>query len=162
MKCQSCGVSSIDGESECQSCGTSFLEVGSYAQTKGMEKKILEGLVSDLNPQAAWSVSASQNVQDAVDLMRAKKGGCVLVLKERELQGIFSERELLFLKQPIAGDTPIVQVMRAESVCLRPSDLVADAFHQMAISGHRHLPVKLGAGEYGVVSSRDLLRYLCR
>ena len=162
MKCLSCGAATLDGESECPSCGTSFLDVGTHAQTKGMEKKILEGLVSDLGPKTAWSVSVSQTVQDAVDLMRAKKGGCVLILEKGELKGVFSERELLFAKQPIVTNTPIVQVMRGEAMCLRPSDSVADAFHQMAISGHRHLPGKLNTGEYGVVSSRDLLRYLCR
>ncbi len=161
-KCPSCGLPNIAGESECQSCGTSLSGVESHALKKGIEKKIIDGQVSDLKPQPAWSVSSSQTIKDAVDLMRVKKGGCVLVLDKGNLKGVFSEREFLFMKQPVALNTPISAAMRSNPVCLNPTDLVADAFHQMAVSSHRHLPVKLGAGEYGVISARDLLRYLCR
>jgi signal-transduction protein with cAMP-binding, CBS, and nucleotidyltransferase domain len=161
MKCPSCGALNIAGEVECQSCHTSLANLESHALKKGMEKRILEGQVSDLKPQAAWSVSPFQTVKDAVDLMRTKKGGCVLVLEAGHIRGIFSEREFLFMERLAFENRPIAEVMRDEPVCLNPSDLVADAFHQMAISGHRHLPVKLGEGEYGIISARDLLRYLC-
>lgn len=161
-QCPSCGAVNIAGESECQSCGTSLLASEAGAPKKGMEKRILEGVVSDLKPREAWSVPPSQRVKDAVDLMRSKKGGCVLVLEKGELQGVFSERELLLLDPSISDQTPISEVMWEETPCLLPSDWVADAFHQMAVSGHRHLPVNLGDGKYGVVSSRDLLGYLCR
>jgi CBS domain-containing protein len=77
---------------------------------------------------------------------------------------MLSERELL-LKTAEATDlsrTPVREVMRQKPTVLREDDLVAEAFHRMATSNHRHVPVRLKDGSYVVVSARGLLRYLCQ
>ena len=96
--------------------------------------------------------------------MRRHKVGCLLVVEGGNLAGVVSERELL-TRLPdalIPGKTPVSDVMRADAAVLREDDSVADVFHQMAVSGYRHLAVRLNDGRLAVLSSRDLLRYLCK
>ena len=75
-----------------------------------------------------------------------------------------SEREILFNtgERTDWDATPVRALMRAAPAALRREDSIADAFHQMAVSGHRHLPVSLDSDRWAVVSARDLLRYLCK
>ena len=51
--------------------------------------------VSRLNPTAPWQVQPGQTVADAVQMMRDKRVGCVLVCEGRRIVGIFTERDLL-------------------------------------------------------------------
>lgn len=165
MKCPACGFINLPGSDECGSCQSSLTEIPALvAPKKGMERRILEGTVADLSPQRAKSVPPQDSLMMAVEVMRRDKVGCVLVIDGGKLQGVLSERELL-LKTSEATDlarTMVREVMRSNPTCLREDDRVADAFHRMALSGHRHVAVQMSAGGYGVISARDLLRYLCR
>ena len=96
--------------------------------------------------------------------MRAAKSGCVLAVENGQCKGILSERELLLKtgeKQDVSK-TPINSIMHSDPTCLLEGDEVAVAFHRMAFSAHLHMPVRLKDNTYGVVSARDLLRYLCK
>jgi CBS domain-containing protein len=129
-----------------------------------MERRIIEGTVSDLAPRPGINVSMDATLEFAVSEMRANKIGCVLVVDGGELRGVLSEREILMKDGGGAAfdSIPVGGLMRENSICLRETDSLADAFHQMAISGHRHLPVRRQDGLYAVVSARDLMQYLCQ
>lgn len=159
MKCPDCGKENLEGADNCDSCGVTL---ASAPVPRGMEKRILEGTVSSLSPKpAVWS-SPGDTLDSAVEKMRSMKAGCVLVLDNGRLVGLVSEWELLMRASdgPLAGRT-VQEVMRPESEPLSETDEAAFAFNQLAQSGHRHMPVRMKDGSYGVVSARDLLRYLC-
>lgn len=161
MKCPVCGVLNIAGSDECDSCQAPLTDP---APKKGMEKRIIEGIVRDLGPKRALTISPADSVQKAVELMRKSGVGCMLVLEKGALTGILSERELLF-KTDEATDlkkTKVADVMRTHQTPLREDDEVGEVFHRLALSGHRHAAVALSDGSFGVVSARDLLRYLCK
>lgn len=162
MNCPACGVANLDGADECDSCKSSLTDPALHLKSTGLEARFLTDAVAALSPRPAISVGGSAAVADAVAEMRARKVGCVLIIDGGRLKGVLSERELLFKtaqKASLKGLTA-KQIMRDAPVCLNEDDPIADVFHQMAISGHRHLPVRTRAGRYCVVSSRDLLRYL--
>lgn len=160
MKCPSCGVANIEGADACESCHQEL----SAPAARGLERRILEGTVSALSPKPALIVAPGDALAQALGVMRRAKVGCLLVVEDGRLEGVLSEREILFNtgERTDWDGTPVSALMRAAPAALRREDSVADAFHQMAVSGHRHLPVALDPGRWAVVSARDLLRYLCK
>lgn len=164
MKCPDCSQENIAGADECAACGSSLSRAGELSPKRGMEKKILEGVLADLSPKKAAPVRPSDTLLTAVSAMRAANTGCVLAVENGQCVGILSERELV-LKVAETQDlsrTTVKAVMRASPTCLRADDGVAVAFHHMAMSGYLHFPMRLADGSLGVVSARDLLRYLCK
>ena len=160
MLCPSCGHANIDGIDFCDVCQESLT---APAPTRGIEKRILEGCVADLAPKKALSVASRELISAAVDVMRDARVGCLLVIDGGKLAGVLSERELLRqVSDPFKLTSTAGSLMRTGLYSLREDDSVADAFHSMAVTGHRHLPVQLKQGDYGIVSARDLLHYLCR
>lgn len=161
MKCPACGSFNIDGSDECDSCQASLTI---EEPRKGLEKRILEGTVAALAPRQALTVAAGQKAAEALETMRRHKVGCLLVVDGGNLVGVISERELLArLKDPLSpGAARVGELMRPDANSLREGDSVADAFHQMAVSGYRHIAIRLNDGRLAVLSSRDLLRYLCK
>lgn len=161
-KCPVCGYANIEGGDECDSCQAPLTAVP--AARPGMERRILEGSVKELGPRPALTASPSDTLATAVKTMREGRMGCVLVLERGHLRGVLSERELLFRTDPQTdfSSTCVADIMRPEDAWLREDDPVADAFHRMAVSGNRHVPVRLPDKSFAVVSARDLLRYLCR
>lgn len=162
MKCPDCGLDNIPGADDCAGCSASL--VNTSAPKRGMERRIFEGTLEDLSPKKAAQVSPQDSLLKAVDAMRSAKIGCVLAVENGRCVGILSERELI-LKTPETQDlarTPVKDLMHPDPACLREGDEVAVVFHRMAFSGHLHVPVLFKDGSYGMVSARDLLRYLCK
>lgn len=160
--CPDCGHKNIAGESTCDSCGAS-LEHLSLPQTKGeLSKKIVDATIADLNPRAAIIVEGAVPVSDAIQLMRDGNMGCVLVVKKGEIQGILTERDLLYA----AADgrklhsMSVSTLMHKGPVCLKSDDSISVAFHHMSVGGYRHLPIHMPKGRIGMISARDLLRHL--
>jgi CBS domain-containing protein len=50
--------------------------------------------------------------------------------------------------------------MTADPVVLRPDDSVAVAIHKMAVGGFRHIPLVTEGRAAGIVSARDLFKYI--
>ena len=55
---------------------------------------------------------------------------------------------------------PISQFMTADPVTLETSDKIAYALHKMNVGGYRHMPILFEGKLAGVISIRDILRYL--
>jgi CBS domain-containing protein len=93
--------------------------------------------------------------------MREQQMGCVIVLNGDKVSAILTERDLLF---GAAGEDnsamKVRDVMHKDPVCLKADDPVSFAFHHMSVGGYRHLPVYNGEHSVGMISARDLLRYL--
>jgi len=158
IKCRTCGHDNIAGTLDCDSCAT---PLGS-APKRGLSARIEEGLISDLAPRPASTISGDATVQAAVEKMRADKVGCVLITEKGAVVGILTERDFLFgvtgIKDPAATKTR--DIMHKDPVSLKADDPVSFAFHHMSIGGYRHLPVYDGDKPVGMISARDLLKYL--
>ena len=164
MRCPDCGQENIAGEEICQSCDAPLADLAMPRAKGGVQTKIIEGTIADVNPHVAIAVAGTSTVADAIKLMRSGKMGCVLVMQEGALAGIFTERDLLMkiagLKDP--AQVRLADVMNHDPQCLSDTDSIAFAFHNMALKGYRHIPISRADGSLGIISSRDLLRYLCR
>jgi CBS domain-containing protein len=119
--------------------------------------------VARLNPTPPWSLAPGQAVSDAVQLMRDKKVGCVLVCVDRKIAGIFTERDLMrrVLAPGLPLSTPLGQVMTVEPVTVSPRDSIGCAIKRMQKGGYRHLPVVVDDGRpVGILSVKRIVHFL--
>jgi CBS domain-containing protein len=89
--------------------------------------------------------------------------GCVMIADAGKLVGIFSERDALMklnTDAPKYFNRPISQFMTSDPVTLETNDKIAFALHKMNIGGYRHVPILFNGTLAGVISIRDILRYL--
>jgi CBS domain-containing protein len=99
-------------------------------------------LLSTLPRTAALEDGAT--VGEALDIMREEQLSCVLVVRQGDLVGIFTERDVVatVARAPLDIDrVPLRDVMRPNPECLGLDDTLMDALHQMAIGEYRHVPV---------------------
>jgi len=118
-------------------------------------------LISDLvRNQAMVSAEVHQTVLEIASLMVQHNIGAVPVLKDGELVGIFSERDLMS-RVVVAGKDPartsVSQVMTEDPLTVAPNDSLETCMTLMKRHGFRHLPVCVGRELKGVISLRDIL-----
>jgi CBS domain-containing protein len=95
--------------------------------------------------------------------MAQHKIGCVVVLREHQIVGIFSERDVLLRLNVNAAEhwnRPVRDFMTRSPETVEANARIAFAVHKMDVGGYRHLPVVSDGRIKGVISVRDILRYI--
>ncbi len=118
-------------------------------------------LICDLlKGQSTVSAEVHQTVLEVAHLMVEHNIGAVPVLRQGQLVGIFSERDLM-RRVVVDGKDPahtlVSEVMTEDPLTVAPNDPVETCMTLMKRHGFRHLPVCAGRDLKGVVSLRDLL-----
>ena len=115
-----------------------------------------------LGNREIFHVEADQLVLDVVKIMVEHNIGAVAVMRNGELAGLFTERDLMKrvvheLRDPRA--TTVAEVMTRDLVTVSPERSLEDCLELMRERGFRHLPVCQGKQLRGVISLRDLLAH---
>ena len=164
MLCPNCGHDNIQGTDLCESCGSDLAGLDLPEAHAGFRGRLMTDQIGDLpliSPPP--SVQVDTTAQEAISLMREARHGCVLVQREAELLGIFTERDVLTqVVRP--GKDPeqvtMAEVMTPRPITLSPADPPAFAIHLSAARGLRHLPVVENDEVLGFISVRHLLRHI--
>jgi CBS domain-containing protein len=111
-------------------------------------------------PKALWTVAPTDHALAAMQLMADKNTGFVVVMENKAMVGVLSERDcvrrlVLAGKSPQA--TPVADIMIRDVVKADISSTFADCMKLMHEHRIRHLPVIENGDVAGVVSIRDLL-----
>jgi CBS domain-containing protein len=161
MICPVCGHNNLQGADECENCGSDLRTADIPQPGTSFEERLVTASLAELAPAAAPTVEPTAPVADAVRLLQQGRTGCVVVEDAGQVVGIFTERDAL-LKLAGRSDDGLTmsQVMTRDPVVLRFDDSVAVAIHKMAVGGFRHIPLVDGGRATGIVSARDLFRYL--
>lgn len=108
------------------------------------------------------AITPDATVAGALQLLRAKRTGAVLVCDSVGLVGIFTERDALKLMADGADlNVPIADVMSSEPVTLSATETVASAIKKMSDGGYRHLPIVEDNGQpSGMAAVHGIVRYL--
>jgi CBS domain-containing protein len=126
----------------------------------------LDEPVRVLSPRPPVTVGGETPLRDAVKVMMDAGVGTVLVLdKDGKLAGIFSERDLLLRvadAEAISGKTAVGQYMTPKPETVADVDTLAVALQKMDVGGYRHLPVVREGRPVGMISVRDMMRYITR
>jgi signal-transduction protein with cAMP-binding, CBS, and nucleotidyltransferase domain len=162
--CPYCQAENIEGADECDKCSQPLNELGVRVPATSVEADLLRDRIEKLWPKRPSTVSPETTVGEVLTKMVGETIGCVMVVDSAgKLIGIFSERDALMklnVDAPKAFAKPISQFMTANPVTLDTGDKIAFALHKMNVGGYRHLPILFDGKLAGVISIRDILRYL--
>jgi CBS domain-containing protein len=167
MKCPYCGKSNIDGEDTCVSCGgdLSSIDVTIEPQSE-LERALLEDPISSIPPAKAIQFSPDNSIFEAACEMNKNKIGCVLVMVNKQLKGIVSERDILFKALQTVDQDPskitLGSIMTEEPESLNEGDSIAYALNRMSAGGFRHIPITEDTKVVGLISVTNLLNYITK
>jgi len=120
----------------------------------------LRDLVSD---RKNYSLDAGSTVLEAARFMMEHNIGAIPVLREGQLVGIFSERDVMN-RVVAAGRTPghttVGEVMTPNPRAVSIDESFDECLFMMQEFGFRHLPVVDGKEVKGLLSLRDIVGYL--
>jgi CBS domain-containing protein len=119
----------------------------------------LRELVKD---RKIYSVDASRTVLEAARYMMEHNVGAVPVLRNGELIGILSERDIMNRVVAVGrtpGTTSVSEVMTANPRAVPADETLEECLFIMREFGFRHLPIVDGPELKGLVSLRDVLMH---
>ena len=163
-QCPACGHLNIDGVDECEQCLQSLSDLH-LAETSGpVEQSLLSDRISALEPNPPRVVPPTLAVGEVLEILAAERIGCVLVVQDDRLVGIFSERDAL-LRLNTEADAlsarPVSEFMTPAPETLAPTAKIAFALQRMDLGGYRHIPIVDRDGRAtGIISVRNVLAYL--
>jgi len=109
-----------------------------------------------------WSIGPETSVYDALKMMNDRNVGALPVVERGKLAGVISERDYarkVIHKGKSSMQTPVIEIMTAKVVCVRPDQKMADCMALMTDKRVRHLPV-LDDKEtlVGIISIGDVVK----
>ncbi len=117
----------------------------------------LRDLVKD---RKVYSINAEGTVLEAARFMMEHNIGALPVLRNGELAGIFSERDIMNRVVAVGrtpGHTAVSEVMTANPRAVNLDETIEECLFIMHEFGFRHLPIVDGKELKGLVSLRDIV-----
>lgn len=113
-----------------------------------------------LRDRKVYAVDCNRTVLEAARYMMEHNVGAVPVLRNGELAGILSERDIMNRVVAVGrtpGTTVVTEVMTANPRAVSADESIEDCLFIMSEFGFRHLPIVEGKEVKGLVSLRDVL-----
>ncbi|MCX2453160.1 CBS domain-containing protein [Pedobacter sp. PLR] len=110
-----------------------------------------------------FSVSADVSVLNGLQVMMEKNISALLIMEDRKLLGIFTERDYarkIILQGKTSVDTPMSEVMTAKPITVTPGDSLDHCMQTMTNRHIRHLPVIQDQELIGMVSIGDVVKFI--
>jgi CBS domain-containing protein len=123
--------------------------------------KTLQQLIKEKDIQELLSIEPSQTLTDALTIMAEYKIGALLVMKNKKMVGIVSERDYareVVLKKKSPKTTLVEDIMTRKVISLSGTDTFEKGLEVMTERRIRHLPVMQDEEILGMVSIGDLVK----
>ena len=123
--------------------------------------KTLQQLIKEKDIQELLSIEPSQTLTDALTIMAEYKIGALLVMKNKKMVGIVSERDYareVVLKKKSPKTTLVEDIMTRKIISLSGTDSFEKGLEVMTERRIRHLPVMHDEEILGMVSIGDLVK----
>jgi CBS domain-containing protein len=162
--CPSCDYENLPGADACERCGNSLSDLNLPVPATPLERSLMRDRVAMLASMPPLTVASGTTIRDVLQLLNERQVGCLLVVEEGKLVGIFTERDALLKLGTAAaesGHRPVSEFMTPHPQTLGMDAKIAFALQRMDLGGFRHVPVVSRTDEpLGVISVRDILDYL--
>ena len=102
------------------------------------------------------------SVREAATMLSDRRIGCLPVMDDEQVVGIFSERDLLYCVAKRGGealDLPVGEVMTAPAITITDSENALDTLSLMTKRRIRHLPVIRDGKMVAFISIGDIVKY---
>lgn len=109
------------------------------------------------------SVSPDSSVYDALEVLENKNVGALVVVEDKKLIGIFTERDYarkVVLKGRSSKETLISDIMTERPVFVTPENTIDECMQIMTDKSIRHLPVLDNGRVLGLVSIGDIVKFI--
>jgi len=114
------------------------------------------------------SVTGDTTIKDAVDKLNIHKIGALMVISETgEIEGIFSERDVmrkLASTDELVGHIPVKEIMTGKDmlITITGEEPLADVLELMIKKKIRHLPVIMDGTLKGIIAMGDVVSILLK
>lgn len=165
MICPSCGHKNIPGSDGCESCHQNLSSLDGVVPKTKLEKVLMSDPISKISLRPPSFIGGSASVMEAVKQMNASHVGCLLVVSGNYLDGIVTERDVVLKALGLnkkLETLPVSEIMTANPENLSVDASLAYAVNRMSIGGYRHVPILKDGKPIGVISIRDVLKYLSK
>ncbi|HTN76413.1 MAG TPA: CBS domain-containing protein [Pirellulaceae bacterium] len=162
--CPVCGASNMEGLDHCEQCENSLSDLHLPPPGSELERSLYTDRIRLLWPRKPVAVAPQTPVAEVLKILVTNTIGCVMIVEEHRIIGIFTERDALLKLNVQAcefGERPISDFMTANPQMLGVNDKIAFAVQRMDLGGYRHVPIVDEQQQLvGVISVRDILQYL--
>ena len=120
------------------------------------------GTILNQKGRQVYSILPDATVFEAIQLMAEKNIGALLVMSERRLLGVISERDYtrkVALKGKSSRETKVLEIISSPVVSATPGHSVEECMRLMTNNRVRHLPILEGEKLVGIVSIGDLVNW---
>jgi len=163
MYCPNCAHLNFPGAEACRNCQQPLTSFDAPLPHDRVEEHLAFDPVSVLQPRKPVLVPPTANLGEVMQKMLSASVGAVLVTDDAGgLIGIVTERDFLtrIAGQPGLAELPVRDFMTSNPETVLSTDTVSFALGKMDARGYRHLPVVEAGLPIGVISVRDVLRYM--
>ena len=108
------------------------------------------------------TIGAEEKVSQAVALLGERRIGALPVVRDGQVDGIMSERDVIYCLRDHGAevlDWPVSRVMTAPAITVEATTPILSALAMMTQRRIRHLPVLSGGRLAGIVSIGDLVKH---
>jgi CBS domain-containing protein len=118
--------------------------------------------IGDMMARDVLAVAPEDTIGEAAQKMVERGVGSAVVLDYGRLIGIFTERDLLraVADRVHSSEARVREWMTAEPITITPETSAEDAAQTMLDNGFRHLPVVEGERAVGIISIRDVAKWI--
>ncbi len=110
-----------------------------------------------------YTIASNQSVDDAVNLMTAKKTGALIVTQNGQPVGIFAQRDVfryyLRDKTAVLSETALQKAMTNRLIVAQPEDDIERVTAMMMKADIRHLPIMKAEKIIGMLTLNDLIEH---
>jgi len=164
--CPSCGAWNLEGADQCTDCGADLYNVDAPPlPAVRIDQTVMRRPLSSLELTTIHSISPDETLEVAAQTLRRQKVDLLEVVENGRLIGVFSVRDIVARVGPDYREKlgrPVREFMTPRPETLPPDAPISFALNMMDVGGYRHVPVVQGGRLLGVVSSRDVIRYLIK
>jgi CBS domain-containing protein len=161
MLCPACGFENLIGADSCDNCGAELAGHDLPQPAVTFHSTLLGEHLDSLGSPPPIIVPPDTPLDVAVANMHAAGADCVLVVADKRLVGIFTDRDAVVKAAGLKLEALYVRdYMTPDPVVLRHDDPIAVAIHKMAVGGFRHIPILEDGRPTGVVTARDVFHHL--